>query len=127
MNILSLENVSKSFGIKPLFSSVTFGLDESDKIGVIGANGSGKSTLLKVIAGEESPDTGRVVLANGKVIAHLSQNPPFDPEQTVIEAVFAGSNEALHQKLDLLRQYETACEQLAEQGGGDEKLLIRVS
>lgn len=131
MNILSLENVSKTFGIKPLFSSVSFGLDESDKIGVIGANGSGKSTLLKVIAGEESPDTGRVVVANGKVIAYLSQNPPFDPDQTVIEAVFAGSNEALHQKLDLLRQYEIVCEQLAAQGGpaglNDEKLLTRVS
>ena len=127
MNILSLENVSKTFGIKPLFSSVSFGMDERDKIGVIGANGSGKSTLLKVISGEEQPDTGRVVTANGKVIATLSQNPPFDPEQTVIEAVFAGSNEALHQKLELLRQYETACEQLAAQGGNDEKLLNRVS
>jgi len=74
MNILSLENVSKTFGIKPLFSSVSFGLDESDKIGVIGANGSGKSTLLKVIGGEEQSDTGRVVIANGKVIGYLSQN-----------------------------------------------------
>ncbi len=127
MNILSLENVSKTFGIKPLFSSVSFGLDESDKIGVIGANGSGKSTLLKVISGEELPDTGRVVIANGRVIANLSQNPPFDPNQTVLEAVFAGSNDALNQKLDLLRQYEIACEQLAGQEGHDEKLLKRVS
>lgn len=130
MNILSLENVSKSFGIKPLFSSVSFGLDESDKIGVIGANGSGKSTLLKVISGEEPPDSGRVVIANGKVIATLSQNPPFDEDQTVIEAVFAGSNEALHQKLELLRQYEFACEQLAGQNNphqNDEKSLKRVA
>lgn len=127
MNILSLENVSKTFGIKPLFSSVSFGLDERDKVGIIGANGSGKSTLLKVISGEEQTDTGRVVIASGKVIATLSQNPPFDPEQTVIEAVFAGSNDALHQKLDLLREYETACEQLAQQGKHDEKLLSRVA
>lgn len=127
MNILSLENVSKTFGIKPLFSAVSFGLDEADKIGVIGANGSGKSTLLKVIAGEEEADTGRVVIANGKVVAYLSQNPPFDPEQTVLEAVFAGSNDALHQKLELLRLYEMACDQLAEQGDGDEKLLKRIS
>lgn len=127
MNILSLENVSKTFGIKPLFSSVSFGLDEADKIGVIGANGSGKTTLLKVIAGEEEADTGRVVVANGKVIAYLSQNPPFDPNQTVIEAVFAGSNDALHQKLELLRQYEIACDQLAEEGGTDEKLLKQIS
>ncbi|MDQ3011788.1 MAG: ABC-F family ATP-binding cassette domain-containing protein [Acidobacteriota bacterium] len=133
MNILSLENVSKTFGIKPLFSSVSFGLDERDKIGVIGANGSGKSTLLKVIAGEEEPDTGRIVIANGRVIANLSQNPPFDPEQTVIEAVFAGSNDALHQKLDLLRQYELACDELAGHGGpgspslNDERVMKRVS
>lgn len=127
MNILSLENVSKSFGIKPLFSSVSFGLDEADKIGVIGANGSGKTTLLKVVGGEEEADSGRVVIANGKVVAYLSQNPPFDPDQTVIEAVFAGSNDALHQKLDLLRQYEAACDQLAEQGGTNEKSLKLVS
>ena len=76
MNILSLENVSKTFGIKPLFESVTFSLDEADKIGVIGANGSGKSTLLRIIAGAEQPDTGRVVITSEKVIAYLSQNPP---------------------------------------------------
>src|SRR5678816_1308152 len=127
MNILSLENVSKTFGIKPLFSSVSFGLDERDKVGIIGANGSGKSTLLKVISGEELSDTGRVVIANGKVIATLSQNPPFDPEQTVIEAVFEGSNDALHQKLDLLREYETACEQLGEQGSQHENCLLYTS
>ncbi|MGE0883486.1 MAG: ABC-F family ATP-binding cassette domain-containing protein [Blastocatellales bacterium] len=127
MNILSLENVSKTFGIKPLFSAVSFGLEESDKIGVIGANGSGKSTLLKVIAGEEQADTGRVVVANGKIVTYLSQNPQFDPEQTVNEAVFSGNNEALRQKLDLLRQYETVCHQLADQGGTDEKLLARVA
>jgi ATP-binding cassette subfamily F protein uup len=125
MNILSLENVSKTFGIKLLFSTVSFGLDEHDKVGVIGANGSGKSTLLKVISGAEQTDTGRVVIANNKVVATLSQNPPYDPDQTVIEAVFAGSNEALHHKLDLLREYETACEQLHEPH--DERLLSRVA
>jgi ATP-binding cassette subfamily F protein uup len=127
MNILSLENVSKTYGIKPLFESVTFGLDEADKIGVIGANGSGKTTLLRLIAGEEQPDTGRVVVANDKIIAFLSQNPPYDPGQTVIEAVFAGNNETLRHKLRLLRDYETACHDLALQGGTDEKLLKRVA
>ncbi|MDQ3489981.1 MAG: ATP-binding cassette domain-containing protein, partial [Acidobacteriota bacterium] len=55
MNILSLENVSRSFGIKPLFENVTLGLEDRDKIGIIGANGSGKTTLLRVIAGLEQP------------------------------------------------------------------------
>jgi ABC transport system ATP-binding/permease protein len=127
MNILSLENVSKTYGIKPLFESISFGLDESDKVGVIGANGSGKSTLLRIIAGEERPDTGRVVVANEKIVAYLSQNPSYDPDQTVIEAVFTGGNEALRQKLELVREYEEVCERLAEQGGSDEKLMNRVA
>jgi ATP-binding cassette subfamily F protein uup len=127
MNILSLENVSKTYGLKPLFASVTFGLDESDRVGVIGANGAGKTTLLRVIAGEEIPDEGRVVVANEKIIAYLAQNPPCDDEQTVIEAVFAGNNETLRQKLQTLREYETACHDLAAQGGTDEKLLGRVA
>ncbi len=142
MNILSLENVSKTFGIKPLFSAVSFGLDESDKIGVIGANGSGKSTLLRVIAGEEVADTGRVVLSTGRVVVYLSQNPPYDAQHTVMEAVFAGNNESLRQKLAMLRDYETACAELADHGGPDgnpdgnpdgpdsnedEKLLARVA
>ncbi|HEX5084554.1 MAG TPA: ABC-F family ATP-binding cassette domain-containing protein [Blastocatellia bacterium] len=127
MNILSLENVSKTYGVKPLFESVSFGLDESDKVGVIGANGSGKSTLLRVITGEEPPDTGRVVIAGEKIVACLSQNPPYDPDETVIEAVFSGGNEALRRKLDLVREYEEVCARLAEEGGGDEKLMNRVA
>ena len=127
MNILSLENVSKTYGVKPLFESITFGLDESDKIGVIGANGSGKSTLLRIIAGEERADTGRVVVANEKIVAFLSQNPSYDPDQTVIESVFTGGNEALRQKLELVREYEEVCARLAEQGGSDEKLMNRVA
>src|SRR5215813_8997483 len=127
MNILSLENVSKTYSVKPLFESISFGLDESDKVGVIGANGSGKSTLLRIIAGEEPADTGRVVVANEKIVAYLSQNPSYDPDQTVIEAVFTGGNEALRQKLELVREYEEVCERLAEQGSADEKLLDRVA
>ncbi|HEY7182547.1 MAG TPA: ABC-F family ATP-binding cassette domain-containing protein [Blastocatellia bacterium] len=130
MNILSLENVGKTYGVKPLFESVSFGLDESDKVGVIGANGSGKSTLLRVITGEEPPDTGRVVIAGEKVVACLSQNPSYDPDQTVIEAVFSGGNEALRRKLELVREYEEVCAKLAEpaeQKGPDEKLMDRVA
>jgi ATP-binding cassette subfamily F protein uup len=112
-------------GIVHAVNGVTFVVEEGETLGVVGESGSGKSTLLKVISGAEQTDTGRVVISNNKVVATLSQNPPYDPDQTVIEAVFEGSNEALHHKLDLLREYETACEQL--QGPHDEKLLERVA
>jgi ATP-binding cassette subfamily F protein uup len=110
MNIISLENVSKDYGVKPLFQDVTIGFEDSEKIGIIGANGSGKTTLLRIIAGDETPDGGRVVRANGKTLAYLSQNPQFDEEKTVLETVFAAADGVMK----LVREYETACHQLAE-------------
>lgn len=121
MNILSLENVSKNFGIKPLFENVTLGFEDSDKIGIIGANGSGKTTLLRVIAGRETADTGRVILANGITVAYLSQNPEFDEEATVLETVFAASDGVM----SLIRDYEIACEELTH--NYSEELLEKVS
>ena len=122
MNIISLENVSKNYGFKPLFEGVTLGLDEKDKIGIIGANGSGKSTLLKVIAGLEEPDTGRVVRAKGKSLAFLAQNPQFDDSLTVLETIFASSGGVMRTILE----YETACHDLAA-GNDSPKLLERVA
>jgi len=105
MNIVSLENIRKTVGIKTLFENVSFGIDEKEKVGVIGANGSGKSTLLKIIAGEEPADAGKVMFANGKIVTFLSQNPPFNPESTVLEAVL----EAKHPTLRLILDYEKIC------------------
>ncbi len=122
MNILSLENVSKNYGIKPLFENATFGIEERDKIGIIGANGSGKTTLLKVIGNLESPDAGRVVRAQGKTLAFLTQNPLIDEEKTVLETIFAASGGVMK----LIADYETACHDLAL-NGADTKLLTRVS
>lgn len=123
MNILALENINKSFGIKPLLENVNFGLDEADKIGVIGANGSGKTTLLRIIAGEEPTDSGRVIATKDKKIIYLSQNPVFADQQTVLDAVFEASSETFR----LLHDYEQACADLSGHGGADEKLLQRVS
>ncbi len=123
MNILSLENVSKNFGFKPLFDETTFGIESNDKIGIIGANGSGKTTLLRLVAGVEVPDSGRVIRAASKTLAYLSQNPPYDPELTVIDTIFSSSSGVMK----ALRDYETACHDLSEQGGTDVKLLDLVS
>jgi len=122
MNILSLENISKNYGIKPLFENVTIGLEATDKIGIIGANGSGKTTLLRVIAGTETPDTGRVVRTQGKTLAYLSQTPPIDENATVLEMIFSSSGGVMK----LLRDYETACHDLAAGGGTNAKLLEKV-
>jgi ABC transport system ATP-binding/permease protein len=122
MNILSLENVSKNYGIKPLFENATFGIEERDKIGIIGANGSGKTTLLKVIAGTEQPDSGRVVRSQGKTLAYLAQNPLIDENATVLETIFAASSSVMR----LIQDYEMACHELAIQNTNT-KLLERVS
>ncbi|CAN5395901.1 ABC-F family ATP-binding cassette domain-containing protein [soil metagenome] len=123
MNILSLENVSKNYGIRPLFEGVTLGIEAGERIGIIGANGSGKTTLLRVIAGEEAPDTGRVMMADGKVLAFLSQNPSVDEGATVLETIFAASGGVMK----LIRDYEAACHDLAAQGGTAGRLLDKVS
>lgn len=124
MHILSIETVSKNYGLKPLFENVSLGLDSGDRIGVVGVNGSGKTTLLRLIAGAETPDAGRIVFAEGVSIGYLPQNPPFEPEQSVLDAVFAASDA----RMKLLLDYERACQSLLTAGGGDEtRLLKRVS
>lgn len=123
MNIISLENISKSYGVKPLFEGVTFGLEEGEKVGIIGLNGSGKSTILRLIAGRERPDTGRAVVANNRAVAYLPQNPPFDPDQSVLDVVFTASNETMR----LIRDYEMACQDLSLSNDDDERLLDRVA
>ena len=122
MTIISLEDIGMSYGPRQLFEGVTFGLDDGDKVGLIGLNGSGKSTLLRIIAAREQPERGRAIIANERVVAYLPQNPPFDADQTVLDAVFTASDEAMQ----LLRDYETACHDLSL-GSGDERILSRVA
>lgn len=85
MNFLSVEKLSKSFGEKLIFDNLTFGIEDTDKIGVIGVNGTGKSTLLKIIAGEEEPDSGSVVKMNGLKVGYLPQIPVFENNETVMD------------------------------------------
>lgn len=122
MTIISLEDIAMSYGPRQLFEGVTFGLEDNDKVGLIGLNGSGKSTLLRIIAGQEQPQKGRAVIANERVVAYLPQNPEFDPDQTVLDAVFTASDEAMQ----LLRDYEVACHDVSL-NPGDERTLNRVA
>lgn len=90
MNILTVDNVTKSYGERRLFSGASFYLQEGEKAGIIGINGTGKSTLLKMIAGLEEPDEGRIITANHCIVRFLPQNPQFSQEETVLEAVLKG-------------------------------------
>ena len=112
MHILSIESVSKNYGLDPLFENVSLGLDSEDRVGVVGANGSGKTTLLRLVARQLAPDTGRIIFAGGISVGYLPQNPPFDSSQTVLEAVFAASDA----RMKLLLDYEQACQELGGTG-----------
>ena len=87
MNILNVENVSKTYMSKPVLSGITVGIGDTDKIGVVGTNGTGKSTLLSIVAGVEHPDSGKVVVGNDVRISYLPQNPVFDENKTLLENI----------------------------------------
>jgi ABC transport system ATP-binding/permease protein len=105
MTVLTVESIAKSYGVKPLLEDVSFSLEHNGKMGVIGPNGSGKSTLLRIIAGLERPDGGAVTFPSGTRVTYLPQNPPLNPDHTVLDAVFDQGDDALR----LLHDYEEAC------------------
>ena len=86
-NLVSVENVSKSFGLKTLLDGVSLGVQTGDRIGVVGLNGGGKSTLLKVLTGREQPDEGRVSQMNDIRVAMVTQEANLNPEDTVADVV----------------------------------------
>lgn len=87
MNILNVENVSKSYMSKSVLKNVSVGISDTDKIGVVGINGTGKSTLLAIVAGTVEPDAGQVVMNNNLRISYLPQNPVFDMEKSLLENI----------------------------------------
>jgi ATP-binding cassette subfamily F protein uup len=102
MNLLSAEKISKSYGTKVLFSELSFGIAEGEKIGLIGINGTGKSTLLKISAGLEPSDTGQVIYAANARIGCLLQNPSFHEDGTVLDEVIQANSP----QMKLVRDYE---------------------
>ena len=90
MNLLTLENISKSYTERMLFHHINLGINEGDKIGVIGINGTGKSTLLKIIAGLEETDEGTIVKGNKLRISYLPQTPVFDETKSILVNVTEG-------------------------------------
>ena len=104
--ILSAENLSFSYGDRVLFKNINFNVEEGDKIGVIGVNGTGKSTFLKMIANRDDGG-GKLTIPGTVVMEYLPQDPPFEPQATVLEQIFKGDSPLMV----LLRRYETAVEE----------------
>ena len=123
-NLLTVEKLSKSFTDKILFDEISFGINEGDKIGVIGVNGTGKSTLLKIIAGVEKSDGGTITTMNGLRIGYLPQMPEFDEGMTVINQVFKNDNP----KMQTVKEYEEALFQVENNYSKEaEKKLIELT
>lgn len=87
MNMLNIEHISKIYGEKVIFEDASFGVQEGDKVGIIGINGTGKSTLLKMLAGEEVPETGQIIMQNNVRLAYLPQNPQFPENATILSYI----------------------------------------
>ncbi|MUT64556.1 ABC-F family ATP-binding cassette domain-containing protein [Paenibacillus sp. NEAU-GSW1] len=117
MHLLSVEHITKSYGEKLLFEDVTFGVEEGDKIGIIGVNGTGKSTFLKVIAGLDAADAGQISIGNRVRVRMLAQDPVFEPGETALEHVLGGDSPQLR----AVREYTAAMEAI-ELKPSDEKL-----
>ncbi|MDR9415740.1 MAG: ABC-F family ATP-binding cassette domain-containing protein [Gracilimonas sp.] len=110
MTYLSTENLSKNFGIKPIFEDLTFGISQGDKTALIAPNGAGKSTLLKILAGEMEPDSGKVMTQKGIQVGFLAQEPELDENMTINEFIAHGDSE----KIKIVQRYEKAVHDQAE-------------
>ncbi|XZN44280.1 ABC-F family ATP-binding cassette domain-containing protein [Clostridium perfringens] len=124
MNLITLENISKSYSEKILANNVSLGINEGEKIGLIGVNGTGKSSFLKIVAGVEEPDEGTVTKGNRVRIEYLAQTPDYDDNATVLEQVFKGNSEEMR----ILREYEELLEKIdkGEVNGNDSERLIKL-
>ncbi|MCM1138881.1 MAG: ABC-F family ATP-binding cassette domain-containing protein [Muribaculaceae bacterium] len=97
---LQVEELTKSYGNRMLFDSITFGVNEGDKIGIIAKNGTGKTTLLRIISGEESHDSGSITYRNDLRIGFLKQTPEFTNGKTVLENLLSSIPEHDHEEWD---------------------------
>lgn len=117
MNLITLENISKSYSEKVLLDNVSLGIETGEKIGLIGINGAGKSTLLKIVTGRDEFFNGSVTKGKNIRIEYLSQNPDFNKDFTVLEQIFRGDTP----EMKLLREYETLLEDINTGNYDEEK------
>src|SRR6478752_4857624 len=107
MHYVSVEALTKAYGIKPLFQNISFHIEEGDKIALVARNGSGKSTLLKILAGKETPDDGKVWIHKDVEVALFEQEPSFNEEVSILDNIFDHD----HPILNAIKEYELVSEE----------------
>ena len=113
MNLLSVEDISKSYGEKILFKSISFGINKGQKIALIAKNGTGKTSILDIIVGKDKPDNGNVIFRKGIQTAYLPQEPNLNPKLTVEETILKADNPTLR----IIANYDKALENPDDQDG----------
>ena len=117
MHYVSAEGLTKSYGIQPLFSNISFHIEEGDKIALVARNGTGKSTLLRILAGKETPDEGKIWINKDVDVVLFEQEPAFREDKSVVENIFFHN----HPVINAIREYEAVSE-----GSDPEKLSAAV-
>ena len=107
MHYVSVEELTKAYGIKPLFQNISFHIEEGDKIALVARNGSGKSTLLKILAGKETPDEGKVWINKDVDVALFEQEPSFNEDKSILDNIFFHD----HPIINAIKQYELMSEE----------------
>lgn len=126
MNIINIEHISKIYGEKVIYEDASFGIQQGDKIGIVGINGTGKSTLLKMIAGEETPEEGQIIRQNGLKIAYVPQNPVLPEEEDIRSYAFTkGAGEDWQTEANLMELGITDFSQkTGELSGGQKRRVV---
>ncbi len=107
MHYVSVEGLTKAYGIQPLFKNISFHIQEGDKIALVARNGSGKSTLLRILSGTEKPDEGKVWIHKDVTVALFEQEPVFDESKTILQNIFSHN----HPVINAIANYELACDE----------------
>jgi ABC transport system ATP-binding/permease protein len=107
MHYVSVEGLTKAYGIQPLFKNISFHIQEGDKIALVARNGSGKSTLLRILSGTETPDEGKVWIHKDVTVALFEQEPVFDESKTILQNIFNHN----HPVINAIANYELACDE----------------
>lgn len=118
MNLLSVDSISKSYGVRVLFENVSFGIEEGQKVALVARNGAGKSTLLRIISGKDLPDSGKITIRKDIKVGYLDQDPEFPQNVSIQEAIFTSNTPVIN----AIKEYELAVE-LSQKNHNDENAL----